>query len=243
MSLRPRGQHAALRAATTRYGARLLALSPIAIARVNDDDARARLRAALACDMVLFTSPNAAGAAHALQALQPRPGQVWLAVGEGTRRALARCGVDAASPTRMDSEGLLAMPQLQGVAGKHIGLVTAPGGRGQLVPALKAGGADVLRADVYRRVPTTIANVRWQALATALASPERTLLALSSGEALHALQYQLPGDLRTPFCEAAAVAASARLAALARQTGFSRITVAADARPASLLHAAANAFV
>ena len=41
---------------------------------------------------------------------------------------------------------------------------------------------------------------------------------------------------------AAVVAASARLADLARETGFRRVAIATDARPASLLQAAADAF-
>jgi uroporphyrinogen-III synthase len=129
LSLRPRGQHAGLRAAATRSGARLLALSPIAIDTPDDSDARQSLAAALAADIVLFTSPNAVRAAAALAPLQARRGQHWLAVGAGTRRALARCGVDALAPARMDSEGLLGMPQLVEAQGKRIGLVTAPGAR------------------------------------------------------------------------------------------------------------------
>src|SRR3546814_12885773 len=47
----------------------------------------------------------------------------------------------ALAPQRMDSEGLLALEPLQQVSGLTIGLVTAPGGRGELQPALQRRGA------------------------------------------------------------------------------------------------------
>ncbi|WP_246455068.1 uroporphyrinogen-III synthase [Thermomonas brevis] len=239
MSLRPRGQHAGLRAAAARNGARLLAVSPIAIAHLDDARTRHDLHAALAADLVLFTSANAVRAAAALGPLMARRGQRWLAVGAGTRRALARAGIDAISPTRMDSEGLLGLPQLEYVLGKRIGLVTAPGGRGVLAPALAARGATVLRANVYARTAVALPARQREALDAALQRPARVLLALSSGEALDALlaQAAAPG-LR----KAAVVAASERLAEMARAAGFRRIAIAASARPAALLHAAADAF-
>ena len=83
-----------------------------------------------------------------------------------------RLGVDAMSPTRMDSEGLLAMPALRDIGGRRVGLVTAPGGRNRLAPALQSRGAEVRRADVYDRTPVTIAAARWQALAIALETPD-----------------------------------------------------------------------
>ncbi|MFT4180110.1 MAG: uroporphyrinogen-III synthase [Thermomonas sp.] len=241
LSLRPRGQHASLRAASARAGARLLALSPQAIEMRCD--AEAALDAALTCDLLLFTSPNAVRAASALRTFKPRRGQPWLAVGEGTRRALSRIGIDAHSPTRMDSEGLLAMPQLQAIAGKRIGLVTAPGGRGALAPALQKRGAQVLRADVYARVPVTVPPQAWVRLQEALATPNKTLLMLSSAEALHALLAQAPASLHARLHRVAVVAASGRLAQAAREAGFRRIVTATDARPASLLRAAIDTFV
>ena len=243
VSLRPRGQQAALRAAAARVGATLLALSPLAIEPHTDVASRRALRDALAADVVLFTSPNAVRAAAALRRLGNARGRPVLAVGEGTRRALQRLGVDALSPTRMDSEGLLAMPALCEVSGRSIGLVTAPGGRNRLAPALQARGAEVRRADVYDRVPVAIADARWQALATLLATPEHVVLALSSTEALEAVLRQRPATLEKSLRRIAVSAASERLAQAARDAGFRRIAIATDARPASLLRAAANAFV
>lgn len=239
LSLRPRGQHGSLRAAARRLGARVLAVSPIAIATLDDTAARTALAAALAADHVLFTSPNAVRAAMRLAPLRPRRGQTWLAVGDGTRRALARAGLAAIAPTRMDSEGLLALPALADVQGLRVGLVTAPGGRGVLAPVLAARGATVLRADVYVRHPAALPARRRAALASALQAPDHVLLVVSSGEALAALLTQTDA---TALRSCAVVAASPRLADAARAAGFTRVATASDARPAALLRAAVAAF-
>ena len=243
VSMRPRGQHASLRAAATGAGARVLAISPVAIEPRTDVASRRALREALASDVVVFTSPNAVSAAAALRRLRNARGRPVLAVGDGTRRALQRLGVDALSPTRMDSEGLLAMPDLRDIAGRCIGLVTAPGGRNRLAPALQSRGAEVRRADAYDRTPVTIAAARWQALAIALETPTHVVLALSSGEALDTVLRQRPAHLEKVLRRIAVTAASERLAQAARDAGFRRIAIATDARPASLLRAAADAFV
>ena len=241
ISLRPRGQHAALRRAAAAYGARVLALSPLRIEQRDDAVIRAALRAALAAQQVVFTSPNAVRATTALQRLRHRRGQTWLAVGEGTATALRHAGIAAVvTPLRMDSDGLLALPELHGVRGQTIGLITAPGGRDRLAPALRARGARVLRVDVYARIaiapsPRAVAAVR------ALDAP--LLLALSSGEALESLLAALPGDALAMLRRARVLAASARLAELARAHGFADIVIAASARPRDLLAAACIATV
>src|SRR5690606_18422870 len=114
ISLRPVGGHATVRRAATVLGARTVALSPWKLVARDDRDTRMQLRAALAAERVLATSPAAVRAACALQPLRRRRGQAWLAVGAGTAAAARRGGVDeVASPARMDSEGLLALPELQ----------------------------------------------------------------------------------------------------------------------------------
>ncbi|RZA20651.1 MAG: uroporphyrinogen-III synthase [Lysobacteraceae bacterium] len=243
LSLRPRGQHAGLRAAATRRGARTVALSPFATEARSDEATRASLQQSLRADIVLYTSPNAVAVAAAAQSLQPKRGQTVLAVGSGTRRALHRLGIDARAPSRMDSEGLLAMPQLADVAGHRIGLITGLGGRNMLAPALRKRGAEVLRVDVYARMSLLLTPGAAAKLRDALAAPSCVLLPLSSDEALQRLLAQLPAALRQPFARIAVVAASARLAEVARAAGFRRIAMASDARPASLLRAAIDAFV
>lgn len=240
LSLRPRGQHDGLRAAASRRGARVLALSPFAIQPLAEPDHRKALKQALAADIVIWTSPNAVRAAAALQPLKARRGQAWLAVGSGSRLALQHAGIDARAPSRMDSEGLLAMPELQDIRGRSIGLVTAPGGRGLLAPTLAKRGAKVIRADVYARQPIAFSARALTALDAALESPQRVMMVLSSQDALQRL---LAAQTASALAPIAVIVASQRLADIARQSGFRRIAIASSASPAALLQAAANAFV
>lgn len=242
LSLRPRGQHGSLRAAAGRHGARLLALSPFMIEPMADQSHRKALKQALAADFTIWTSPNAVRAAAVLQSLQARPGQAWLAVGSGTQRALQRAGIAASAPSRMDSEGLLAMPALQGVRARSIGLVTAPGGRELLAPVLAERGAQVIRADVYARRSIAFRTRALTALDAALALPHRILLVLSSQDALKALLAERPLVSHRALADIKVVAASQRLADIASRAGFQCVTVATSATPGALLQAAAKAF-
>lgn len=238
ISLRPVGGHDGMRRAAAAHGARVLALSPWRIEWRDGADTRRALRAALAAPRVVFTSPAAVRAALALQALRPRRGSAWIAVGAGTATALHRAGVaQVQAPQRMDSEGLLALPALAAVRGLDIGLVTAPGGRGVIATTLRRRGARVLRADVYERAP--IAPMP-RALAALRALDAPPWLALSSGEAFGHLIEALPADALARLRQARVVAASERLAALARGHGFTVAAVAGSARPRALLAAAAS---
>lgn len=238
ISLRPVDGHAAMRRAAATHGARVLALSPWRIDMRDDAATRVALRDALSADAVVFASPAAVRAAAALRTLRPRRGQAWLAVGAGTAMALRRAGAPGAVfPSRMDSEGLLALPELRDVRGKAVGLVTAPGGRGEIAKTLARRGAHVLRADVYARVPVAPSA---RAIAALRALRARPWLALGSGEALQCVLAALPADAAAALRCARVVAASERLAALARTLGFGAVRIAADARPRSLLDAAAR---
>ncbi|KRA45218.1 uroporphyrinogen-III synthase [Pseudoxanthomonas sp. Root630] len=237
ISLRPQGGHDALRRAARRHGAGLLALSPWRIQPCDDPATRQALQKALACPRVVFTSPAAVAAAHALQPLQAQPAQRWLAVGAGTAAALRRAGIPASSPHRMDSEGLLAMAPLQDVQGIDLGFVTAPDGRNLLMPTLQARGAHVHRAEVYRREPLALPP---RAL-TALAALDRpACLLLSSAGALEQALPQLPPAAAARFLAASVVAASARLAEAARAAGFRDVAQADGPRPAQLMKTAST---
>lgn len=239
ISLRPRGGHAGLRAAAKRAGAGLVALSPIVL-RVREDAAtRTELANALQAPRVVFTSPGAASAAARLQTLQPSPGAAWCAVGAGTAAALRRAGVrPVLRPERMDSEGLLGLPALAEVAGLDVALITAPGGRDALAPALTARGARVHRIDVYERVPVAPPASAVAALCR-LGAP--AAIALTSGEALRQALSSLPPDAQRCLRAATAVVPSARLADLARAEGFTRIVQALGPRPAQIVATAAQA--
>lgn len=239
ISLRPVGDHAALRRAAAAHGARVLALSPWKLLPCDDDITRRQLRAALECERVLFTSPAAVRAAQALQPLATRPGQAWFAVGAGTAAALRRAGVgDVIAPRQMGSEALLALAELHDVRGSRIGLVTAPGGRELIGPALERRGARVIRADVYRRAPVALSPRSIDLLCT-LQTP--AWLALSSGDALQQAMAALPLPALRSLLQTRVAAASERLAALARECGFGDVRVATSASPRDLVACMASA--
>lgn len=238
ISLRPQGDHRVVRRAAARVGAGVIALSPWRLQPRDDAATQARLGEALAAERVLFTSPAAVHAAAGLQPLRTHAGQQWFAVGAGTAAALRRAGVaEVQAPERMDSEGLLDLPGLRDIeAASTLGLVTAPGGRGVLQPALQARGARVVRADVYVREPVP-PSPRARAALAALAAPAALLV--SSGEALQRMLDALPAPLATRLRATTAVVASDRLAAVAREQGFGDVVRAEGPAPRELVAAAA----
>lgn len=233
VSLRPVGDHAAMRRAAAAHGLRVLALSPWRIAVRDDPATRQALREALAADIVIATSPAAVRATASLSPLRAKRGQRFCAVGSATAAALRRAGIaDAISPARMDSDGLLALPLLQDVRGRDVGLLTAPGGRDRIAPALRDRGARVVRADVYAREPVALSPA---ALARLRAFDGPLLLPLSSGEALQTVLAAAPDDIAARLRGACVLAASERLAALAQAAGCTTVRIAAGPRPAQLL--------
>lgn len=227
--------HALRRAGATPVPLPALRLAPAAEPAV----ASAQLAAALAADRVVFTSPAAVRHARRLPDWRALPGERVIAVGRGTATALARAGVAGALvPGRSDSEGVLALPSLADLRGAAVGLVTAPGGRGLLAPALAARGARVHRADVYRRLPPRFDARHRQRVAALLAAPAapRALL-LTSLEALEHLLAGLGDDAARVLRGCTVVAASARLVAAARERGAIDVVQARSASPADLLDA------
>lgn len=199
--------------------------------------AQADLRAALADELVIFSSPAAVRFAARLAPLQSRA--EILAVGAGTAGALRRAGVTAAqAPARQDSEGLLDHPLLlPPLAGRGVALVGAPGGRGLLARELIARGARLRQVHVYLRQPPRLDRRHVEPLITL---PPSAVLLLSSGEALQNLCRLLPKPALARLRQATVVVSSARLDALARAAGFARIVRAASALPDDLLRAAVH---
>ncbi len=107
-------------------------------------------------DWVVFVSPTAVEQSWpAIAARGGLPARVRVAaVGRGSRRALGERGVpDVLVPEgQADSEHLLALPELQHLAGQRVALFRGEGGRTLLAQTLAARGAEVLHAVCYRRV-------------------------------------------------------------------------------------------
>ena len=235
VSLRPASQQAAAARAIAARGAVALALPGVAL-QANPDAGRA-LDAALACRRVVFTSPAAVEFADALRPLRSSRARVAIAVGSGTARALAGRGIDALQPPpdAMRSEGVLALPEL--VQGDDaVGLVTAPGGRDAIAPALRARGVPVVVAAVYRRFAPARSAAAIEAL---LCAPAPRAVLVSSGEALAYVLAELPAAARARLRDSTAVASSARLVRVARAAGFAVTLAAASPTLDALLDALA----
>ena len=237
---RPAGTAATMSAQARKLGARSLALPGLSLRPV---DSPAIVRSGLArlakADIVIFQSPAAVRFARALRpSLRLRRGAVAVAIGDGTRRALARAGIDAIVPQRGDSEGVLALPELGRMRGRVIVLVGATGGRDLIAPELRRRGGHVELVEVYRRVAPRLTKVHFDALASA-ADPLVTLV--SSGEAMAHLAALLPSTLHARLQSQMLVVSSARLAGIARRSGFRQVAIARSASPRDLFAAAAAA--
>jgi uroporphyrinogen-III synthase len=241
VSLRPSSQQAAMRRAIAARGAVPLALPALRLAAMPDAAAATQaLRIALGSSTLVFTSPAAVRFADRLSPLRGTRALRIGAVGRGTARALARHGLRAIHPGEhaMRSEGLLALPEFSAAAiaqaGGDVGLVTAPGGRGLILHALRARGARVRIAEVYRRLPPRFDRRHADAL-RASAAPRALLL--TSAEALTYALERLPADALACLRAALVVASSERLARLAREHGFAAAIEAGAPTPQALLDA------
>ena len=103
-------------------------------------------------DLAVFVSPTAASKVLGRVAAWP-PRLRAATVGGGTRRELERRGLrDVIAPQAgADSEALLALPEMQAVAGKRIVIFRGEGGRELLGDTLRERGAEVQYAACYRR--------------------------------------------------------------------------------------------
>lgn len=104
-------------------------------------------------DLVIFVSANAVRYAFPLMPDDIPLNLQIAAVGSATARALAAVGLDATlvPATRLDSEGLLALPELQHMDNRRVLIVRGDGGRETLRETLGARGASVDYVEVYRR--------------------------------------------------------------------------------------------
>lgn len=194
-------------------------------------------------DLAVFVSPNAvkygiAAIRTAGASLSPAPsspcrsGELKIAaVGQGSAKALRQSGIaNVIAPTeRFDSEGLLALPELQNIAGWRVVIFRGDGGRELLADTLKARGATVEYAVCYQR-----SKPQWSAKALLDAAPDAIIV--TSSEAL-AYLWQMLGDAQCASLRGIPLfVPHARIAELARQQGWLRVRLT-DAGDAGLLSA------
>ena len=180
--------------------------------------------------LAIFTSVNAVERASPL--IQKRGGIPLAleiaAIGKATARALAGSGIGRCLQPESDftSEGLLALPRLQSVAGQSIVIVRGEGGRALLADTLTERGARVDRAEVYRRERPT-ADVG--ALLGRWARGEIGAAVATSTESLLNLFDMLGGAGQDYLRDTPLIVISARTRQTAAEYGCRRILVAREA--------------
>ena len=182
--------------------------------------------------LVAFVSPNAVDAALAVR--PDWPCRIPLAVvGEGSRAALARHGLDETrctiysprDPERSDSETLLTELDLPALAGRDVLIVRGETGRELLGDALRAAGVRVTPLAAYRRVAPEWTSARRGELMRLLAGQSDWIV--TSSEALRfllAMVEQLGhASYVAKMQQQQLIVPHMRIAETARSLGFTRI--------------------
>jgi uroporphyrinogen-III synthase len=236
---RPLAQCAALAEAVRALGRETVVLPLLEISPLADTSS---LRAALAAlptyALAAFVSPNAIDAAFAHVAAWPA-GVPLAVLGEGSRVALARHGIDESNatilsppdPAHSDSEHLLGALDLAALAGKRVLIVRGESGRELIADGLRAAGSIVDTVAAYRRSVPVLTPALAATLAALLARPNDWVV--TSSEALRGLA-ALAAQLEAQGMLAAAVAKlqqqhlivpHARIAETANGLGLTRLTL------------------
>lgn len=187
-------------------------------------------------DLLIFISPQAViASAKLLQEHWPKENAPKIAaVGEGTKKVLLEKGfaVNFVPEAEWGSEGLLQLPALKAVKGRHILIVRGEGGRELLADTLSARGATVSHLLAYERVMPQI--------------PIAEILSLMKINGIHAivctsftgvqnLKKMLTEDAWPYIKTMPLVVVSDRIKALAQDLGFSNVQLATNASHDAIL--------
>ena len=171
-------------------------------------------------DLAIFISPNAVryGMAAICAAGELPPKLKIATVGQGSAKALRESGIAnvIAPAERFDSEGLLALPELQNVSGWHVMIFRGDGGRELLGNTLRERGATVEYAACYQRSKP-------QQDIGALASAAPDAITVSSSEALGYLWQMLDVGAQAALRDTPLFVPHQRIAELARQQGWHQV--------------------
>ena len=184
--------------------------------------------------MVAFVSPNAIDAAFS--AHTDWPNEIAYAVmGEGSRSALARHGINEAGATifsprnrdRTDSETLLESLDLDALRGKKVLIVRGESGRELLADRLREHGIGVTQVAAYRRTAPELTDACRQQLKGLLA--DKNDWVVTSSEALRILA-AMTAEINLPFGvvkmqQQRIIVPHARIAETAHALGFLDVSV------------------
>ena len=187
-------------------------------------------------DLVIAVSMHAVHFAHyfLLQTGQTWPHIDYFAVGQASADAFAEAGIQALCPADPRSEGLLALPTLQGVSGRRVLILRGNDGRDLIARTLASRGALVHYCATYERHYPDLdgdALIRhWQAAGL-------DSLLITSGELLQRLLALVPGPQHPWLYDRLLVVPSPRVAEMAEGAGFTRIVIAQGASNQALVAA------
>jgi uroporphyrinogen-III synthase len=224
---RPARQAALLADLIAQKGGRAILFPVIDI---RDIDAPAALNAVIddldAYDLAIFVSPNAVDKGlEAIRARRTLPPRLTIAaIGRGSARALRKLGVSTviAPEAGADSESLLALPELNEIAGRRIVIFRGVGGRELLHDALTHRGAQVVYAECYRRTKPA-GDVA--ALTRGWARGEIDALVVTSSEGLRNLHGMFGESDRERFARTPLFVPHPRIAETARALGLDNAIV------------------
>ena len=239
---RPLPQQAGLSDGISAAGGQAVAFPLIDIVPLDTADAGAdaldQIRNLDRFDILIFVSSNAARIGGQLinDNWQRLPATLELvAVGNTTAETVfSMLGTAVLSPAQgSDSEAVLALPLLQAVTGKRIGIVRGQGGRELLASTLAGRGAEVRYLEVYSRQRIFHNRARISPL---LGAQGCDIVTVSSGESLRILM-ELFADNITRISLLPLVVPSRRIEDLARHLGFADVTNAGGADDEAMLSA------
>lgn len=160
-----------------------------------------------------------------------------VAVGTTTATVLEKCsGREVLVPQDQRSEGLLALPQLQDVAGKHIVIVRGNAGRELIKKGLQQRGAHIHYVQSYRRVPLPLDG---QSLSDQWHQQHIQCIVVTSNEILQLIFELLPKEQHSWLQQQLWIMVSPRMKEAAIELGIdgSRIYLSASANDQALLEA------
>lgn len=159
--------------------------------------------------------------------------QTYWAIGAATCKALAERGIRAAAGDgAMNSEALLARPELQSMTHQKIAIVRGLGGRETLAHTLRERGARVDYIECYQR-QAPVASASEQCALIDRFQPNCSVV--NSGETLLNLSHWLPSE--HPLFQCPIITPSERVTALARKLGYARPVTAENAGLDATIHA------
>ncbi len=231
---RPRDQTKQLAQQIQQAGGIPLLFPLLEIAPVQDTKTlREQVSRLTQFNLAVFISPNAVTyGMTAIRAAGDLPPALKIAtIGQGSAKALHELGIaNVIAPTEcFDSEGLLAMPELQNIAGWRVMIFRGDGGRELLGDTLRSRGATVEYAACYQR-----SKPQWDIQALLDAAPDA--ITVTSSEALGYLWQMLGATQNDNISRIPLFVPHKRIAELARMQGWQRVQLT-DAGDEGLLSA------